>query len=119
MPATKPARTMTVTNPAGTTYVTVNEGKRSDTYRVLPGYACVIWSHVGDPARGGNVRVNGAGRAVDCDCRATLYGRSTCRHRSGTEALIRRGVVVPGVVSESNDAMADQPESHLYSTETE
>ena len=98
------------------TYVVVSEGKRIDSYRLDVGFSTVRWVHTGDARRGGIVCVNGAGKAVGCDCPAGRRNRP-CRHKSGTSAMIGNGSLDVPVVTETRDAQAEQPEGWMYSVE--
>lgn len=97
-------------------YAQVTEGKTTESYRLDVGYSCVRWVHTGDPARGGIVTVNGAGRATGCDCKGWRW-KGKCKHAAGTTAAIQAGRVEPGCVSETRDGLDERPESYLYSTE--
>lgn len=114
---TKPARTVRLASiTPNLVYAVVAEGRKTDAYRLDVGYACVRWIHTGDSDRGGNVRVNGAGKATGCDCKAALYGRG-CKHRKATEALIAAGRLDVPCVSESREAMAGAPDGWLHNAE--
>lgn len=103
-------RTLRVTTPVADPYAIVTEGRKQDAYRLSVGYACVRWVHTGDEMRGGIVRVNGAGRAVACDCRGWRFN-GKCRHAAGTTAMIAEGRLDVPVVEDTRAAMADDRET--------